>query len=499
MAYTLSATLAACSFLVLVSGGAIPEVTKPSLSLDRPLEVVAAPQDVQGSCNRATECVSLPTNASCFGIQLPYELTSYNAFTNSELHHYWDVQARLDAWSALKFVPKCWAVIQPLLCSIYMPQCSNGTVPMLEKQLCTAVKSQCRIVDLVSKLPHLSLTWPQFIDCENKEVFYSGKRQACASKNKEDRRNIIRFNTTARCLEPYMVLAKTPESFYEPIDECGLSCKSPFFTDQEHESVSSFVFWGMLASFFASLFAVATFVVGGSWKQPTGGRPNSGRCGSLNNYSNRVIFYMNLCFLLVMIGVMAQFMSADAKTKITCRSDGTRRISEPGLGENFHCVVVFVLVYYFSIACCVWSAILVYTWSLIFRRLGKVKADEDNLKFEKRGAYFHILAWSLPLVLTIAILFMNGIDGDHLTGVCFISHSFQSQSKDPTLIAWFLLAPLGVTLGVNLVFTSSIFYSWFRVNQTTNQVISEESQRENKSHIGQNRRFIRRSHFPPDI
>ena len=80
---------------------------------------------------------------------------------------------------------------------------------------------------------------------------------------------------------------------------------------------------------------------------------------------------------------------------MTCRSDGTARIAEPGMGENFHCVMVFVLIYYFALACCVWSVVLVYTWSIIFHRLGKVKANTEDsaARFAKRGAYFHLLAW----------------------------------------------------------------------------------------------------------
>ena len=50
-----------------------------------------------------------------FDISLPYTSVSYS-FTG--LRHYWDVQSRLSDWSALRHVPKCWAVIQPLLCAV---------------------------------------------------------------------------------------------------------------------------------------------------------------------------------------------------------------------------------------------------------------------------------------------------------------------------------------------------------------------------------------------
>ena len=111
--------------------------------------------------------------------------------------------------------------------------------------------------------------------------------------------------------------------------------------------------------------------------------------------------------------------------------------------------MVFVLIYYFAIACCVWAVVLVYTWSLIFHRLGKISANDDEglARFEKRVSYFHLLAWSLPLILTIAAIFLNAIDGDPLTGVCFISHHVRTPgqegvSLDGSLIGWFLILPL---------------------------------------------------------
>lgn len=28
------------------------------------------------------------------------------------------------------YIPRCWAVIQPFLCSLYMPKCENGLVDL---------------------------------------------------------------------------------------------------------------------------------------------------------------------------------------------------------------------------------------------------------------------------------------------------------------------------------------------------------------------------------
>ena len=38
-----------------------------------------------------------------------------------------EIYEKLIRWSGLRHVPRCWEVIQPMLCGIYMPKCNNDT------------------------------------------------------------------------------------------------------------------------------------------------------------------------------------------------------------------------------------------------------------------------------------------------------------------------------------------------------------------------------------
>lgn len=67
----------------------------------------------------------------------------------------------------------------------------------------------------------------------------------------------------------------------------------------------------------------------------------------------------------------------------------------------------------------------------VFPERGKIKDRKD-----KRGPYYHLVAWSLPLVLTITIMAFGEVDGDSLLGVCFVG----GVNKQFRLI--FLLGPL---------------------------------------------------------
>lgn len=45
-------------------------------------------------------------------------------------------QDKLLLWQSLRSVPKCWAVIQPFLCALYMPRCENGLVELPSQEMC---------------------------------------------------------------------------------------------------------------------------------------------------------------------------------------------------------------------------------------------------------------------------------------------------------------------------------------------------------------------------
>lgn len=59
----------------------------------------------------------------------------------------------------LRNAPRCWSVIQPLLCAVYMPKCENGRVELPSKSLCLATRKPCTIVDR-------ERGWPDFLKCD---------------------------------------------------------------------------------------------------------------------------------------------------------------------------------------------------------------------------------------------------------------------------------------------------------------------------------------------
>jgi len=355
----------------------------PPHDLSLPITLPKVPELMQltkKSCTVPGLCEPIrPTNIYCFDTNLNYRQSS---LTLSGLASLAQVESALKEWSTLKMVPSCWKVIQPVLCGIYFPSCTNNTVHLVPTDLCKVVKSSCR--NVISQLnPH----WEKILDCD------SFRYSDCKKDEKSER---LRFNTSSLCPSP-LVPTQDNEYFFGDYEECGMSCISPLLTLDQHDRIRTLIAVAGTISLVCTLFAVTTFLI--DWN-------------AANKYPAVAIFYINLCCFFSTVGWMAQL---GGKEDIVCRKEGLLRRQEPGSGDNLACVFVYILIYYFSIGAGVWLVILTYTWSVFFTHNTKVK---DMI--EPWTAYFHLSAWSLPAVLTIVILGINQVEASSLYGVCFI-------------------------------------------------------------------------------
>ena len=96
---------------------------------------------------------------TCLDVQLPFTHTSLVMAQDSNSQE--DVQEKLDLWEGLRSVPRCWEVIQPLLCSVYMPRCDDekNVLELPGVELCERTREPCKIVEN-------SEGWPDFLKCD---------------------------------------------------------------------------------------------------------------------------------------------------------------------------------------------------------------------------------------------------------------------------------------------------------------------------------------------
>ncbi|XP_058718118.1 protein smoothened-like isoform X2 [Poecile atricapillus] len=378
-------------------------------------------------CRRPAPCERLRFGA-CLGSALPYTATSTLLATDSASQE--EAHGKLLLWSGLRNAPRCWDVIQPLLCAVYMPKCEDGQVELPSQTLCQATRTPCIIVER-------ERGWPDFLKCTT-DRFPEG----CPNEVQN-----IKFNSSGQCEAP-LVRTDNPKSWYEDVEGCGIQCQNPLFTEKEHREMHVYIAAFSSVTIFCTFFTLATFVA--DWR-------NS------NRYPAVILFYVNACFFVGSIGWLAQFMDG-AREEIVCRADGTMRLGEPTSNETLSCVIIFVIVYYSLMSGVIWFVMLTYAWHTSFKALGTTYQPLLG-----KTSYFHLITWSIPFVLTVAILAVAQVDGDSVSGICFVGY------KNYRYRAGFVLAPIGLVLIVGGYFLIRGVMTLFSIKSNHPGLLSEKA------------------------
>ena len=112
---------------------------------------------LQGTRGGNYKCEILE-DRTCFGSSLNYSFTTLELATDSKTPN--DVTENLKQWEGLKFLSKCWSVLQPLLCQVYKPRCQNSSVKLPCKEQCDATRKPCSVVERYHE------KWPDFLQCD---------------------------------------------------------------------------------------------------------------------------------------------------------------------------------------------------------------------------------------------------------------------------------------------------------------------------------------------
>lgn len=378
-------------------------------------------------CKKVSDCEPL-RYSTCLGSALPYTHTSLalaeDSTTQEEAHN------KLVLWSGLRNAPGCWTVIQQFLCAVYMPKCEHGRVELPGQVMCQITRGPCTIVER-------ERGWPDFLKCST-DRFPEG----CQNEVQN-----IKFNTSGRCEAP-LVRTDNPKSWYEDVEGCGIQCQNPLFTNSEHDAMHVYIAIFGSVTILCTFFTLATFVA--DWK-------NS------NRYPAVILFYINTCFFIGSIGWLAQFMDG-ARKEIVCKADGTMRLGEPTSNETLSCVIIFVIVYYSLMSGVIWFVMLTYAWHMSFKALGTTYQPLSG-----KTSYFHLITWSIPFILTVTILALAQVDGDSVSGICFVGY------KNYHFRAGFVLAPIGLVLLVGGYFLIRGVMTLFSIKSKHPGLLSEKA------------------------
>jgi len=231
-------------------------------------------------------------------------------------------------------------------------------------------------------------------------------------------------------------------------DNCAAPCVSPFFTREDRDFTELWLSVWSLICFISTSLTFTTFLMD----------------TSRFHYPERPIMFLSLCYFMVSVGYLVRVLIGHEAVSCGLQRPGDQgpnvanmMVTRSGLPaadsseESLVCITVFVLVYYFSMASSVWWVILTFTWYL---SAGLKWAQESISQYSQ---WYHCLAWSLPMVQTVTVLLTSSVEGDPVSGICYVG------IRNVSNLIIFLLVPLIIYLVLGVSFLSAGFISLFRI------------------------------------
>ena len=341
----------------------------------------------------------------------------------------------------------CASQLTFFLCSSYLPMCTTKVDVHIRacRPLCEYVKKACLPV-----LTEFGIPWPSHLNCSlfepinNERVmcmpgpnFTDNLTEATSSRKPSERTNARPGvqNGVDGCWNfknsPNYYYVKSTDSCTPYCNREGIFKKSDWGTMELWMAV-----WSGLC-FFCTFVTLSTFLID----------------TSRFKYPERAIIWLALCYNLYSLSYIVRL--AAGREAISCDTDSNnvQFLIQDGL-RNTGCAIVFLIQYFFSMAATVWWVILALMWFL---------AAGMKWGYEAIGSYanlFHVIAWALPCIKTIFIFITRKVDGDELTGLCFVGN------QDLIALAAFVLGPQFTYLIIGTLFLIAGFVALFRIRAT---------------------------------
>ncbi|MBN3315310.1 FZD1 protein, partial [Atractosteus spatula] len=371
--------------------------------------------------------MSIPEHGFCQTITIPLctDIAYNETIMPNLLGHTNQEDAGLEVHQFYPLVKvQCSPDLKFFLCSMYAPVCTvlEQALPPC-RSLCERARQGCEA--LMNKF---GFQWPDSLACESFPVHGAG--ELCVGQNMSDKSTPMN-PTPAVTEEPPNEHRHPPKHFTCPKalqvppylnyhflgeDDCGAPC--------EPLKSNGMMYFSQEELKFARIWI--------------------GIC-----YPERPIIFLSGCYTMVAIAYIAGFLLED---KVVCNDkfdDSYRTVVQGTKKEG--CTILFMMLYFFSMASSIWWVILALTWFLAAGMKWGHEAIEAN------SQYFHLAAWAVPAIKTITILAVGQVDGDVLSGVCFVG------INNVDALRGFVLAPLFVYLFIGTSFLLAGFVSLFRI------------------------------------
>lgn len=402
----------------------------------------------------------------------------------NELNHETQDEAGLEVhqfWPLVEI--KCSPDLKFFLCSMYTPICLNNYQKPLPacRSVCERARAGCAPL-----MKQYGFNWPERMACENFPV-HGDPQNLCmdqphptnapkpgvpATKKSTTTKRPGQSNSQlcknpkncrvggqaegcqCRCRQPLVPLPAQPQTTlpFLPlgasnrstvavtvagVPNCAYPCKGAFFTGEEREFATVWItLWSSLCAA-STLMTLTTFLID----------------RERFKYPERPIVFLSACYFLVSVGYLLRV--GFGHEEIACNGAAIR-YADAATGFNW-CTQVFLLVYFFGMASSIWWVVLSFTW---FLAAGLKWGNEAIAGYAQ---YFHLAAWLIPTLQSVAVLISKAVDGDPVAGICYVGNMNMENLRR------FVLAPLLVYLLLGTTFLFAGFVSLFRIRSVIKQ------------------------------
>uniref|UniRef100_A0A8C5KG12 Frizzled-6 n=1 Tax=Jaculus jaculus TaxID=51337 RepID=A0A8C5KG12_JACJA len=316
---------------------------------------------------------------------------------------------------------ECSPDVETFLCQAFVPTCTEkiDVVPPCRK-LCEKVYSDCKKL-----MDTFEIRWPEELEC-NRLKYCDGSVPVTLDPHTESlgpqkKTEQVQRNLGIWC--PRHLKTSGGQGYkFLGIDQCAPPCPNMYFKSDELEFAKSFIGIVSIFCLCATLFTFLTFLID----------------VKRFRYPERPIIYYSVCYSIVSLMYFIGFLLGNS-TACNKANEKLELGDTVVLGsQNKACTVVFMFLYFFTMAGTVWWVILTITWFLAAGRKWSCEA------IEQKAVWFHAFAWGVPGFLTVMLLAMNKVEGDNISGVCFVGLYDLDASR------YFVLLPLCLCVFVGL-------------------------------------------------
>lgn len=369
------------------------------------------------SGQRRPGALSVPQHGYCQPISIPLcrQLPYNQTILPNLLGHSSQEDAGLEVHQFYPLVQvRCSAHLRFFLCSMYAPVCTvlEQAIPPC-RSLCELARRGCE--GLMNKF---GFQWPKRLQCHNFPVHGAG--QICVGQNTSTGSDGEGDPSPSQPTPALLVTLPPPPEPAQHFDcplqlqapphlqyhllgsgDCGAPCEPSkpgglmFFGEEELQLGRRWVGgWALLCAI-SSLVTVLTYLID----------------RRRFHYPQRPVIFLSICYLVVALAHLAGVLLGEQAACV--HGSGGYRLVVQGAQQG-PCTLLSALLYFFSMASATWWVVLALAWFLS----AGMKWGAEAL--EAKAKWFHLLAWGGPGLQTMVVLVLGQVDGDPLSGTCYV-------------------------------------------------------------------------------